>query len=235
VARVEDTLGLASLDLGHMDQAELHLQRALARKTRLGYHQGLTYTLGNLGRCFASQERDDLAGQYLQEELELCEELGYLKGCMVSLQGLARIALRVGQWSRALEYLKRVEKLVRQVGSRFPEANLSLTRVDYHLAREEWEEAESFNQKARDLFGLQPGDLIQPQLALQVAQIAAGRGDRIRSEEKFIQAREIFRQLKRPSFLARAEFDWGGVAGPGRPTGRGWPPYRPSHQPGPLF
>jgi tetratricopeptide (TPR) repeat protein len=32
VAKVEDTLGLAFLDLGQMDQAELHFQRALARR-----------------------------------------------------------------------------------------------------------------------------------------------------------------------------------------------------------
>jgi signal transduction histidine kinase len=209
VAKVEDSLGLASLDLGQMDQAELHLQRALARKTRLGDHRGLACTLGNLGRYFASQERDDLATHYLQSELALCEELGHLKGKMDSLRGLARIAWRAGQWSRALDYLKRVEGLVRRVGSRFNEANLSLTRADYHLARGEWDQAEPLHQKARDLFGPQAGDLIQAQLELQTAQIAAGRGDPILAEEKFSQAREIFRRLKRPSFLARVEFDWG--------------------------
>jgi len=209
VARVEDALGLASLDLGQMDQAELHFQRALARKTRLGDLHGLAYTLGNLGRYFASQERDDLATHYLQRELDLCEELGHLKGKMVSLRGLARIAWRAGHWSRALDYLMRVEGLVRQVGSRSTEAYLSLTRADYHLARGEWDQAEPLHQKARDLFGPQPGDLIQAQLELQTAQIAAGRGDQIQAQEKFLQAREIFRQLKRPSFLARVEFDWG--------------------------
>ncbi len=209
VAKVEDTLGLAFLDLGQMDQAELHFQRALARRTRLDDLHGQACTLGNLGRYFASQERDDLATHYLQRELELCEGRGHLKERMVSLRRLARIAWRAGQWSRALDYLKRVEGLVRQLGSRFAEANLSVTRADYHLARGEWDQAEPLHQKARDLFGPQPGDLIQAQLELQTAQIAAGRGDRLQAEEKFFQAREIFRQLKSPSFQARVEFDWG--------------------------
>ena len=67
VAKVEDALGLAFLDLGQMDQAELHFQRALARKTRLDDLHGLAYTLGNLGRYFASQERDELATHYSKE------------------------------------------------------------------------------------------------------------------------------------------------------------------------
>ncbi|MCU0578590.1 MAG: tetratricopeptide repeat protein, partial [Desulfobacterota bacterium] len=75
IARVEDTLGVTTLDLGQMDQAELHLQRALARKVRLGDLPGQAYTLGNLGRYFASQERDDLAAHYLKRELELSEKL----------------------------------------------------------------------------------------------------------------------------------------------------------------
>jgi len=166
----------------NLQAAELHFQRALARKTRLGDLHGLAYTLGNLGRYFASQERDDLATHYLQRELELCEELGNLKGRMVSLRGLARIAWRAGQWSQALDYLKRVEGLVRQVGSRFTEAHLCHTRADYHLARGEWDQAEPLHQKARDLFGPQPGDLTQAQLELQTAQIAAGRGDQIQAE-----------------------------------------------------
>ena len=209
VAKVEDVLGLASLDLGQMDQAELYFQRALARKTRLDDLRGQVSTLGNLGRYFASQERDGLATHYFQRQLELGEELGHLKGRMVSLQGLARIAWKAGHWRRALDYLKRVEGLVRQVGSRFTEANLSLTRADYHLARGEWDQAEPLHQKACVLFGPQPGDLIQAQLELQTAQIAAGRGDPILAEEKFIEAREIVKRLKMPSFLARVEFDWG--------------------------
>ena len=80
-------MGLASLDLGQMDQAELHFQRALARKTHLGDLRGQAYTLGNLGRYFASQERDDLATHHFQRQLELGEELGHLKGRIVSLQG----------------------------------------------------------------------------------------------------------------------------------------------------
>jgi signal transduction histidine kinase len=209
IARVEDTLGVTTLDLGQMDQAELHLQRALARKVRLGDLPGQAYTLGNLGRYFASQERDDLAAHYLKRELELSEKLGLVKGKMVSLQGLARIAWRAGEWGRARDYLQRVADLVRQSGSRFSEACLSLTRADYYLARGEGDQAEPLHRKARDLFGPHIGDLVQARLELQAAQIAAGRGDRIQAEKKFAQSREIFRNLKRPSFLAQVEFDWG--------------------------
>jgi signal transduction histidine kinase len=209
IAGVEDTLGLAALDLGQMDQAELFLQRALARKTQMGDRCGLAYTLGNLGRYFASREQDDQAAEYLHRKLDLCEELGQLKGRMVARQGLARIAWRAGQWNRARDYLRQVEDLVRQAGSRLAEAYLLFTKADYLLARGEWEEAGPLHRKTRDLFGPQPGDLIQAHLALQAAQIAAGAGDRTRAEEKFIQARESFRQLQRPFLLARVEFDWG--------------------------
>jgi tetratricopeptide (TPR) repeat protein len=173
IARVEDTLGLTCLDLGEMDQSELHLQRSLARKTRLGDLVGLARTLGNLGRYYAMKEEDNLAFTYLMRQLDLCEELGNIKCSMVSLRELSQLALRAKQWAQAEDYLKRAEGLVKQVGSLFSEAYLALSWADFYLERGEWKQAEAQHQTATEKFGSDPGDLIQAHLKLQAASVVS--------------------------------------------------------------
>ena len=191
-----------------MDQAELYFQRALARKTRLGDLHGLAYTLGNLGRYFDSQERDDLAAHYLQRALELCEKLGQLKGRMVSLQGLARIAWRAGQWDQALDYLMRGEALVRQVGSRVAEAYLSLTRADYHLARGEWDRPSPCIRRAVIFSVRNPGIRSKPNWSF-MPPTGAAKATRSRPKKNFSRPERSSGSLKGPPSWPGLSSTWG--------------------------
>jgi len=209
LARVEDVAGLVCLDRGELDKAELHFQRALARRTRHRDQLGLAATLGNLSRFYATQEKYDLARSYLDSELAICEIYGALKGCIVSLQEMARLAARSQDWSQAQEYLRRADQLLEQVDSPVSRACQAFTWADYYLAREEWPEAEKQHRLAAKLFGPDPGKFVEVQLEWQAARLAAAQGQREHAQVAFAECRQRLERLNRPASLARLEFDWG--------------------------
>ena len=209
LARIEDTLGLTYLDLGALDQAELYLQRSLARRARYDDQAGLALTLGNLSRYHAAQENFDLANQYLEGELAICNKLGTRKGCIVSLQEMARLAVRLRAWAQAEDYLNQAEPFLEASDSQICRGCQAFSWAYYYLAREMWPEAEKQYRQAMRLFGLDPGEFIEAQLEVQAAKLAATQGHWERAQLGFEDARQRFQLLNRPANLAQLEFDWG--------------------------
>lgn len=209
VARLEDILGLVSLDLGKLDQAEMNFHRSLARKVRLGDRAGQAQTMGYLARFHAMQADFPVAWDFLTGQLSLCQSLGSERGTLLALQELARLAIRQKDWLKARQYLEEGEKLAAACHIPLAQGCQAFSWAEYYLTRGEWDEATRYHHKAESLFGEAPGDFVKANLNFQKARLAAGQGKDRLAETYFQESVQYFERINRPASLAQVEFAWG--------------------------
>ncbi len=111
IASVLTNLGMMHLEQGEDAQAARLWEESLSLRREMGDKGGSAHTLVMLGRVALSQYQYQQEDTYYQESLAICQDLGEKEGIALALEGLAGIAVALGQARSAARLLGRAETL----------------------------------------------------------------------------------------------------------------------------
>lgn len=123
--------GLIAKERQNYDEAEKHLQDALAIWRDSGSDENVAVDLNDLG-ALASRRKDyDAAEKYYREALELSRKVGHKEGQAVRLSGLGLLSLDRQQWAEAHQRFEQSLSLARKVScvDLIADAQYGLARV----------------------------------------------------------------------------------------------------------
>jgi tetratricopeptide (TPR) repeat protein/DNA-binding XRE family transcriptional regulator len=114
MARLHDGLSDAYRQLGNLDQANRHAQRAIALHSVARDRTMLARSENNLGVLLIEQRRFGEAGEHLRRALELCADLGIEGGRAHVVLSLAELEIARGNGEDARSFLAEARALARR-------------------------------------------------------------------------------------------------------------------------
>jgi len=145
---LEDTLGRALLELGHLTEALAHLQQSLAIWRVIGDRRSEGRALNNISQIYRVWGRYGEVLTHLQQSLEIIRELGERSIEAILLNNISGVYDAWGRYDEALPLLEQSLTIDREIGDRSGEAttlnNLSLI----YQSRGRYEEALTLLQQS---------------------------------------------------------------------------------------
>ncbi|MBM3498060.1 MAG: tetratricopeptide repeat protein, partial [Armatimonadetes bacterium] len=206
-ARVEDTLGMAYLDLGNHAEANFRFQRSLVGKTIHGDRYGVAVTTGNLGRFHTQLEEWERAIDFLEEDLRMSRELGDEAGELTALLNLAEAATGQGLLPRAEQCLAEAQTRPVLIGDDVGQGRVLHAGAALALAEGSPGEALSLHRQARERLAVAPRASVSAALEMQLGMIEAARENYAAAREAFGVAIRSFLAANDPAKAALAQFE----------------------------
>jgi predicted ATPase len=116
--RMEVNVALVEEALGHYERAVKRLQACVASQRRTGRELDLVQTLNNIAGLHRLQQQPAAAIAYLEESMQLAQELGHLQNQAHQLANLALAWIDCGDADRAQPLAQQALTLAREHGAR---------------------------------------------------------------------------------------------------------------------
>jgi predicted ATPase/class 3 adenylate cyclase len=209
-------LGLVKYDLGQYESAGVHLDKARAVAGKIGhrFYLGLANMyLGRLETAFGEYER---AIGFLEESLQIFEELEAQDNLIDAMCYLAECYLAREQLEQSIQWSERAWERLTGDGTELEEASVQAGRVlrlQGAIARQEGN-LEHANQSLQDsarIFGAALEKLESARTAYELGLLALDLNDPERAFAHFNQAREIFAEVGAVKEKQRVETDLGKI------------------------
>ena len=215
LASAYNRLGLVSLALGKLDQAEDAAQQALTYRQSLGDQWGQGYCFTNLGNIATERGNFKQALGWFEKARQRFEQVDSQDGLMVTFTGLGQVKLRQGQANEALPLLTKALHLAMQIGkqSAYGLGEIYLLLGQSFLARRDLKRAQAAVADALKLVEAAGNRHYVAQAELLLAQICAAQNDRPAAETHFDQAIALFEQVGQQAGLLRSRLKYGQFLG----------------------
>jgi CHAT domain-containing protein len=177
-----NNLGMCRLGRGHYDEALTFFERALAL-SKLEQAAVYAQVLSNSGICYSRLGQFDRALDVQQRAVSLLRARGAAKPLVEALGSLGNTHVLKGDAAGALPFLNEAFSVASAGGLTRDAAVWAVNLSTANAAIGDWPAAERFNESSRA--GQDVDAVRQVYLDLNAAQIAAGRGDRVRGRELY--------------------------------------------------
>ena len=125
---------------------------------QLGHSVGIAYTLGDIGRILAIQNRDEEAKEHLESAIEMLEELQDNYAIAIYLISLSKLATKNNDLNGALGYANRSLELAKSIGlkEQISEGHLQLYNLhnlagNHEIANEHYKDHIVFRDSIRNV------------------------------------------------------------------------------------
>ena len=145
---VYQNLGVLSLELGRLDTAATHYERALAHYRTAGNRIREGQILNNMGVLAVRKGQWRKGWQLHQQAFELRQEIGDLDGQGQSLNNLSIVAIAQKDVTQAEKIIGQGMELAQSMGTRFREASLTINQATLASIQRDDRRALTFAQAA---------------------------------------------------------------------------------------